>query len=50
MNEKEKKKWAFKLAVLGDPAVGKTSLIEKYIENRFEKNYQPTLGVNILTK
>ncbi|MHA1985825.1 MAG: Rab family GTPase [Promethearchaeota archaeon] len=50
MNEKEKKKWAFKLAVLGDPAVGKTSLIEKYIKNRFEKNYQPTLGVNILTK
>ena len=49
MNEKEKKKWALKLAVLGDPAVGKTSLINKYIENRFEKNYQPTLGVNILT-
>ncbi|MHA2035653.1 MAG: Rab family GTPase [Promethearchaeota archaeon] len=50
MTEEEKKKWALKLAVLGDPAVGKTSLITKYIENRFEKNYQPTLGVNILTK
>lgn len=46
----EKKKWAIKLAVLGNPAVGKTSLINKYVENFFEKNYQPTLGVNILTK
>jgi GTPase SAR1 family protein len=27
MKEEEKKKWAIKLAVLGDPAVGKTSLI-----------------------
>ena len=50
MKEEEKKKWAIKLAVLGDPAVGKTSLINKYIENRFEESYQPTLGVNILTK
>ena len=50
MNEEDKKKWAIKLAVLGDPAVGKTSLINKYIENRFEENYSPTLGVNILTK
>ena len=50
MNDIEKKKWAIKLAVLGNPAVGKTSLIHKYTENRFEENYQPTLGVNILTK
>jgi len=44
------KKWAIKLAVLGDPAVGKTSLINQYIQHRFKENYQPTLGVNILTK
>ncbi len=25
------KKWALKLTVLGDPAVGKTSLINKYV-------------------
>lgn len=50
MNEEDKKKWAIKLAVLGNPAVGKTSLINKYIENRFEENYSPTLGVNILAK
>ncbi|MFW9895417.1 MAG: Rab family GTPase [Candidatus Thorarchaeota archaeon] len=50
MNEEERRRFAFKIAVLGDPAVGKTSLINKYIENKFEENYQPTLGVNILTK
>lgn len=46
----ETKKWALKLTVLGDPAVGKTSLINKYITDSFSSDYQPTLGVNILTK
>jgi small GTP-binding protein len=50
MTEEEKKKIGLKIAVLGDPAVGKTSLINKYVEHRFQENYQPTLGVNILTK
>lgn len=44
------KKWALKLTILGDPAVGKTSLIDKYITGTFKTNYQPTLGVNILIK
>ncbi len=44
------RKWALKLTVLGDPAVGKTSLINKYITDSFTENYSPTLGVNILTK
>ena len=44
------KKWALKLTVLGDPAVGKTSLINKYITDSFSESYAPTLGVNILTK
>ena len=50
MTEKEERIWAFKLCVLGDPAVGKTSLINRYIEHSFEKDYHPTLGVNTLTK
>lgn len=49
-NNSRGKKWALKLTVLGDPAVGKTSLIDKYITGAFKTNYQPTLGVNILTK
>lgn len=39
-----------KVALLGDPAVGKTSLINRYTEEGFKENYQPTLGVNIVMK
>ena len=44
------KKINLKLALLGDPAVGKTSLINHYTEEGFKDNYQPTLGVNIVMK
>ncbi len=44
------KKVVFKVALLGDPAVGKTSLINRYTEEIFKENYQPTLGVNIFMK
>jgi len=50
MGDDKKRQWALKLALLGDPAVGKTSLIDKYITDSFNENYQPTLGVNIVTK
>ncbi|UCC19982.1 MAG: GTP-binding protein [Promethearchaeota archaeon] len=50
MGEIKKREWALKLAILGDPAVGKTSLINKYITDSFKENYQPTLGVNIVSK
>ena len=42
--------YIFKLALLGDPMVGKTSLITQYVEQSFKKDYKPTLGVNIVTK
>ena len=44
------KNLVLKLALLGDPAVGKTSLINQYIQHRFKADYQPTLGVNIVVK
>lgn len=44
------KKINLKLALLGDPAVGKTSLINRYSDESFKDNYQPTLGVNIIMK
>jgi small GTP-binding protein len=50
MGEKKHKEWALKIAILGDPAVGKTSLINKYITDSFKENYTPTLGVNIVSK
>ncbi len=39
-----------KIVVLGDAAVGKTSLIKMYTENEFREDYNPTLGVNIINK
>ena len=39
-----------KLVLLGDAAVGKTSLIDMYAHHRFKEDYKPTLGVNIVVK
>ena len=39
-----------KLVLLGDAAVGKTSLIDMYAHHRFKESYMPTLGVNIVVK
>ncbi|MFX1328747.1 MAG: Rab family GTPase [Promethearchaeota archaeon] len=50
MLEENKRNWALKLTVLGDAAVGKTSLIRKYVTGTFTQDYQPTLGVDITIK
>ena len=38
----------YKVIVIGDPAVGKTSLLTKFATNKFEEKYLPTIGVSIL--
>ena len=38
----------YKVIVIGDPAVGKTELLEKFTCNKFEERYLPTVGVRIL--
>jgi len=38
----------FKVIVIGDPAVGKTSLLQQYVTKQFEERYLPTVGVNIV--
>ena len=40
----------FKVVILGDEAVGKTSLFYRYIHNKFENSYKQTLGTEILLK
>lgn len=37
----------FKVVIIGDPAVGKTSLLTKFSLNKFKFEYLPTVGVNI---
>jgi len=46
----EGKQWILKLLLLGDLAVGKTSLVNQYVEHSFTEDYLPTLGVNIIVK
>lgn len=42
--------YAFKIITLGSPAVGKTSLIRRFADNKFDADYKTTLGVDITTK
>jgi small GTP-binding protein len=47
-NQVEKKK--FKVVVLGDPQVGKTSTSLRFTDNVFLRAYIPTMGLNITQK
>ncbi len=46
----EDRKYIIKVCLLGEANVGKTSLLYRYIENKFRDNYKATLGVNLLKK
>lgn len=43
----ESRKMIFKLIILGDQAVGKTSLINHFVTKKFQEDYRPTLGLSI---
>ena len=45
-DQKKDQKLFFKLIVCGTGGVGKTSLIRRYVENKFEENYLMTLGMD----
>ena len=40
----------FKVIILGDCGVGKTSLMNQYVNNKFINNYKATVGTDFLTK
>ena len=46
----EIKEYVFKITILGQSAVGKTSLINQFTEGSFQEDYKPTLGANIIRK
>jgi len=45
-----KTEYAFKIIIIGDPGVGKTSMLHRSIGQEFRKSYLPTIGTNIREK
>ncbi len=42
--------FVFKIILVGDYGVGKSTSIHRFVENKFKANYIPTLGVQITKK
>jgi Ras-related protein Rab-7L1 len=40
----------FKVLIVGDPAVGKTSFVQRYVYNAFNRHYKGTVGVDFALK
>jgi Ras-related protein Rab-7A len=45
-----KKKVLLKVIILGDSGVGKTSLMNQYVNQKFSNQYKATIGADFLTK
>lgn len=45
MNEK-----LFKVIVLGNPTVGKTSFVQRFVQDTFRRDYKGTVGVDFALK
>jgi small GTP-binding protein len=41
--------YKFKFIIVGDKAVGKSSIVRRFVENRFSLDYRSTLGLNVLS-
>ena len=40
----------FKVIIIGDPGVGKTSFIRRYVQNAYRPDYKATIGVDFALK
>ena len=40
--------YRFKFIIIGDHQVGKTSIVRRYVDKKFSKDYRATIGINIL--
>ena len=48
--DKQGKSLQFKFLILGEAAIGKSSIIERYVNNLFSGNYLATIGVDVRKK
>ena len=46
----DRKKFPFKIVVVGDPAVGKTSIVRRFADDQFEESYIHTIGADFNVK
>jgi len=49
-NQKIQKSYIYKICVVGNGGVGKTSMVLRYCENTFKESYLMTIGSNFSTK
>lgn len=40
----------FKVIIIGDPTVGKTSFVQRYVQDSFRRDYKGTVGVDFALK
>ena len=40
----------FKILIIGDPTVGKTSFVQRYVNDTFRRDYKGTIGVDFALK
>ena len=46
----KKEDFVFKIIIIGDQTVGKTSIVSRFANNVFNRQYLPTIGVNVCRK